>query len=915
MSSEEKISGEERKNDITADELLVLLNKSVGNDASNSELSRSAVKTDGADSLLEIDDGVYRTAEDKLHKSDALTLSDDSDLDVDELIEKFINQPKRERESAAEQATSEQAALEEITAEQLTIEDMIAQEVADEEVPMEEVAEIEADTEAASEPEALEELIEELEEEALAEESLEDVAIPAEVSEDEENNGILQEVPLINEVLTDSQDSEAGDTQSEDILTEEYIEEVDTRKTTVFDISLVKKAAENADTEIDRIVDEAFSMAESASEAEAAADELPDAESVGGEIPSKVYGDQNSEEIDQTDLNLMIAFGMSEELKDAVGEEKAVEIEDDIIKKHEETAQMQAVSNIVEFTSREQADEILNTYKSKYYTLIIRIAAAFALLIGIFLIENFSLLGLNLPEFMRPTSYPMVYAMIDLQLIVLCGALAVRQIINGVKSLIALKPLPESLTAFAVAISIIYTFIVALIAPMQGFGLYNLPVAFAVLLSLVYEFLNVRREVLSFNVVSSKRKKFVVTPVSDATESLEREIFRDFVPADSKIIRVGKADFVDGFFARCESDAASKPIIGIMMPVVVILSILFMILAFIRTGSAYQAFTSAFVTAAITLPLTSFVIYSYPFYKASKDAFDCDSAIVGEASLAEYSDSSVISFEDKEVFPSGGVKVTSIKVYGNNRIDEIIYSLASAFIKVGGPLADVFSQATHDLGHSEDVELIEVDDDGFTVTIDDILVYIGKSSYMEKKDYDPPFDAEGRRLEQNGNIGVLYVAYAGQLAAKVYVQYTIDSEFESILAQLYKTGLCVGIKSFDPNIDDLLLAKKIKAMKYPVKVIRAKTVEDIPHTVERCDSGIVSRRSVKSLLKTVAACERVSRVIKTSLIVKVLAMLIGVVVMIFINAFGDKATISSLYLTLYQLFWTIPVFLISKFLV
>ena len=40
--------------------------------------------------------------------------------------------------------------------------------------------------------------------------------------------------------------------------------------------------------------------------------------------------------------------------------------------------------------------------------------------------------------------------------------------------------------------------------------------------------------------------------------------------------------------------------------------------------------------------------------------------------------------------------------------DEIIYNVASSFIKVGGPLADVFSQATHDMGYSEDVELIEV---------------------------------------------------------------------------------------------------------------------------------------------------------------------------------------------------------------
>lgn len=81
-------------------------------------------------------------------------------------------------------------------------------------------------------------------------------------------------------------------------------------------------------------------------------------------------------------------------------------------------------------------------------------------------------------------------------------------------------------------------------------------------------------------------------------------------------------------------------------------------------------------------------------------------------------------------------------------------------------------------------------------------VAVGKASYMEKQDFDPPYDAEDKRIEASAPVGILYIAYQGQLAGKVYVQYTIDSEFEKILEQLYKTGMCVGIKSFDPNIDD-----------------------------------------------------------------------------------------------------------------
>lgn len=860
MQDEKKSSGNNQGKDLTADELLELLNKSMDLKSDPKVVERiNADKS--SHEALKIDESVFESAEREFRNSDAVTASDDSDLDVDALIEKYINQPKNE--------TPENPLVDE-AGEEIVHE--IERDAADEEITVSDEGSL--------------------------------LSEPTELMDDD------SDVKIAEDIADDLPAAVEADASESDMFAD-----ADTEKTAVFDISRVKQLAEDDDPEIERLVDEAFERSET-EVFKPVTDDMMLPESVETDaVGETVYGEAGGEEIDQTDLNLMLAFGMNEELKETVGEEQAIAIEDDILQKHEQTAQMQAVEEPVEFTSRDQIGEILTAYKSRYYTLAVRIAAAIALIAALFVVENFSLLGLTMPKFMRPTSYPVVYAMIDLQLVVLCGVLVWKQVVDGVKSLIALKPTPESLTAFVLAMSVIYTFASCLSAPMEGFALYNLPVVFAVLLSLIYEFMNLKRDVFSFNVVSSKKKKFVVTPVSDTTESLEREVFNDYVPSDSQIIRVGKTDFVDGFFARINEKGISKPIIGITIPVVMILSVAFFIISYIANRSVYTAFTMAFVTAVVTAPLTTFIIYSYPFYKASKDSYDNDSAIIGESSLVEYSGSSVISFEDKEVFPSGGVKVTSIKVYGNNRIDEIIYSLASAFIKVGGPLADVFSQATHDMGYSEDVELIEVEDDGFTVTIDDVQVYIGKASYMEKKDYEPPFDSEAKKQELNASLGVLYIAFGGQLAAKVYVHYTIDSEFEAILAQLYKTGICVGIKSFDPNIDDLLLAKKIKAMKYPVKVIRSKTVEDIPHTFERCDSGIVSKRSVKALLKTVTLCERVSNAIKTNLIVKVLAMLIGVVVMVFIHAFGNSVELSSLYIMLYQLFWTIPVLLISRFLV
>ena len=53
---------------------------------------------------------------------------------------------------------------------------------------------------------------------------------------------------------------------------------------------------------------------------------------------------------------------------------------------------------------------------------------------------------------------------------------------------------------------------------------------------------------------------------------------------------------------------------------------------------------------------------------------------------------------------------------------------------------------------------------------------------------------------------------------------------------------------------------------------------------------------------------------KTATIVKILAMLLGVVAMVFVWVFASEIQLNSLYTAAYQLVWLIPVMLISHFM-
>ncbi|MBR5616033.1 MAG: YidC/Oxa1 family membrane protein insertase, partial [Clostridia bacterium] len=156
---------------------------------------------------------------------------------------------------------------------------------------------------------------------------------------------------------------------------------------------------------------------------------------------------------------------------------------------------------------------------------------------------------------------------------------------------------------------------------------------------------------------------------------------------------------------------------------------------FTNSQSVYEALTVSYITMLLTLPSCAFIAFSYPMYLASGFAYEKDSAMIGEASLGEYADASVVSFDDKEVFPARGVRVRNVKVYGENRIDHVIYAAASVFHVVGGPLADVFETATGELGYAENVKLTRLDRDGIESRVDGGTVLIGRAAFVNRYGY------------------------------------------------------------------------------------------------------------------------------------------------------------------------------------
>ena len=512
-----------------------------------------------------------------------------------------------------------------------------------------------------------------------------------------------------------------------------------------------------------------------------------------------------------------------------------------------------------------------------------------------------------------PAIYPVVYAMVSLQLMLLACLCAHEQILKGFGYLLRGVPRPESMTALLTVAGILYTVVISRITVQSDEPvMFNFTVAAAAFMTLIGAVYTARREMMNFKVISSPNPKHVVCRVSDDCSRGEATAFSEEEDI-CDVMRIEKTDFVDGFFTRlCTPDAATNVFMSCAMGIMVAAAVLFGIFASIRGGSAVEVARVVCVSMMTVAPLSVYLSLSYPFYRANVAASEYESAIIGEASLAEYSNASIVTFDDNNVFPSYGVKVQNIRIFNNARIDRVLYYASSVFAKAGGPLRDVFEVATLEVGHSENVQIFDTEAGFLAAEVDGVNIIFGSGEALIKKGLKIRRSELEDDVDLSEELSIMYMFREDKLVAKMYIQYVMDSDIELILGQFQNSGLYVCVRTYDPNIDERMIARKVKMKRMPLKVIRYNDAEEVDEHKEKKGSGLVTSGSPKSLLQIISYCDKVLHTKKTNIALAILAIIIGAAIMLLLVLSGSIGIVNSLYIILYQLLWLIPMLLSTR---
>lgn len=681
-----------------------------------------------------------------------------------------------------------------------------------------------------------------------------------------------------------------------------------------FDITATDIDAEGAKDDVDRAPTMEFNRDQTAEKASPAAPERDDEdvdeyEDFVGETISEL----ESEDHDETDMDFIVAFGLEDDLKRHVGDKKASRLKKNYEKIVEEREEKDRKSIRNEYKDLSQNNEIVNQYKRAYFSSKVKLVltAVFALILMVY--ENLPVIGYQFASFLDPQVYPIVYVMIDLQITLFAIAAVYDRIFFGFARLFKGRPTSESLMSVLAVLSIIYSIVVAktTVKPAEPV-LYNFPVAFGAFMTALHAYLTVKREIFSFNVVSSKKPKYALRRISSADAVMETAAFGGNGEDIGDVLKIEKVSFIDGYFYRTESsNSSNSSMVFMALGLSLILSLLFGAYSLMMKNGAASAILMGYTAFVTALPLSVLFINSYPFYKANSNSYDVNSTIVGETSLEEYSGASIITFDDKLVFPSVGVKVQNIKVYNNYRFDRVLYYAASVFTKTGGPLADVFEIATVESGYSEDVLLTGIGDGFIQTEVDGKSIMFGRADDLRDQGIEIP-DEISAEDEDDSETSVMYMIFKGRLVAKMNILYSLDSDFEYIVKQLAGSGMSVCVKTLDPNIDEDMIKSRVKLDKYPMRVIRYSSLEEVAYEAERADSGVVARGSSKGLLETVTYCDKVLETKRTASFVSMLQAIVSIVILAIVLLAGRFPTFRSVYSVLLQVFWLLPIGIITK---
>lgn len=559
-----------------------------------------------------------------------------------------------------------------------------------------------------------------------------------------------------------------------------------------------------------------------------------------------------------------------------------------------------------EFTSPEEYDEFAEHLRNKNYKSLSSLLWTFLAFLAVLYLESATFSAIPHPEILTPGGiYNTIYLLVDLLVVLYSGLFVLSSLIRGVKNLFSGRP-DRNTVLFVLYFFAALHAVVLLVTGVTEYPLFGSVAALFAMLNSIANFLDAKRTYRTFRICGSRREKLVAKALGQ--ESPEAEAFREELDGTPSFFSIQKADFIENFFERSDKRSKVERSYAWVLALSLVFSIAFAVFTYLKSGEIAETATNFVMMSVMTLPLSCVFSISLPFAHVAAKSEKLGSTIVSVAAAEEYASADVVSFTDKEIFPPKSVKITTIRTYGQTRIDKAILNAAMIFQKLGGPLSEVFKKTISGVVDeiSEDFDFKEITADGMCASIDGKDVFVGNKNYLLSYDFGYTRDDQDEAFEEKHG-KIMYMVIGSELAAKFYIRYAISKQFKKTVLTLFRSGICPAVKTCDPNIDSDLFRTLLQNKKIPAGIIKScEAMKDAP-SAEKSDSGVVCISSIARLLRTFSLCDSLRHLTRANVVMKILSLVLGAGIVAFLFFISGLSRVTGLFVLIYQLLWLIPI--------
>ena len=520
---------------------------------------------------------------------------------------------------------------------------------------------------------------------------------------------------------------------------------------------------------------------------------------------------------------------------------------------------------------------------------IFRLALTAVMTVLLFLLDNLPLFGVSVGNIFNLARVDASAALIDLELVFVCAIwLPWGKIYNEVRNL---HILPETIGAVGVVFTVAYDLALWFGKAESPLLLGFLPALYLCALALS-EFFTLKNQKACLSVYMMK------DPMMAAIVSRTMEIYlgpsgEEQQRQVSTSMKVRPVRSVNGILPRLRKSCETYRENAIMLISGTVLGGLAFLWALLAHDGGFRAL-AAWITLFFMAQPFAVILGHKAFFAALTGRVRSEhGAIADEAAAYEYTDTSLLKVRDEEAFSGEQTSLRQIKLFGECKLDDLMYYMSSLFSMVGGPLHEVMG-ATTDRPTSNSVTIREVNGDGISCLIDGRSIIIGNTDFLKR--YGMPVtvvDEDDFRIN-NSKVSVLYVAIGTVLSAKFYIRYAVDEDFERRVERLAKLGLRTEIGTFDPGINNALLDKLTYIADCGVTIRRLGSEDLEREGIQHANSGLFSPAAMSArVLSWVADCRRYVRLKAVLTRLKLFAAPLGALVYaVAAGASGARAGLS-----------------------